>query len=350
MCIYRLVLVLVLFGMVPASGQIPDSFRLKKHTETLTPKDHNKYTSWILSQHPSPSKKALLTSTLTSTYYPFTPTITWYKAILDSANFQNLLTKTYGSSSVSFRTIQGNYDYTPDGAYWIDFANAYHFGGGFRSRGNVQEERMFDEFPQLANLAYVLRKTSTILPITNKKDAEPFLVVSALRKFDVSKVPYGNALDSTSPKTVKASVVRLNGPYKSANIIGMAAKDYSKKHNARYSMDDLTYHLQAAFLGDAAALQYSGEKEIIIHTGRWGSGAFKNSLQMLTALQILAAEMAFSGTTPHASIIFHSIDTSLITSLQQEIANYLHAGKTPLAILKILKDKQDRNVAWRPQS
>jgi hypothetical protein len=347
----RIVIAFMMLGGTGSllSGQIPAGFLLESHTETLTPKDHTKFSSWILSQDPSAAKKALLTSTITSTYYPFTPTITWYKASMDQSNFGKLLSKTFSPSTTNIIAASGNYDYTPDGAFWIDFANAKHFGGGFRSHGNVQEERMFDEFPQLPDLAYVLRNNTTIVPVTKQGAAQPFMVVSAERKFDVSNVPYGSALDSASPHTVEKSVVRFNAPFKKANIIGIAAKDYSKTHNARYSMTDLTYHLQAALLGDLAALQYNRSKSVLLHTGKWGSGAFKNSVEMITALQILAAEIAFSGTTVHTSLYFHGIDSSLLSSLQQEIVHLLQTKNTPNAILKILLEKQNHDPAWRPQ-
>ncbi len=356
MAFSQIILALICCGCLSAAEpslteEKASEFSLKKHTETLNAHDHTKFSSWILSAHPSPAKKALLTSTITSTHYPFTPTITWYKASLSTSAFDQLLNQTFLSPSVVVQSAQGNYNYTPDNAFWVDFANASHFGGGFRSKGNVQEERMFDEFPQLSDLAYVLRKSTTILPTTKNGVAEPFLVVDALRKFDVSQVPYGKALDSASPKKVAAAVVKLSKPLKSANIIGLAAKDYSKKHNSRYSTSDLQYHLQAALLGDLAALQYNnGPANLIIHTGRWGAGAFKNSLPMITALQILAAEMAFDGKTPSSLIVFHGIDTSLIITLQQEIVSKLLAGTTPNELLKIFKNRQNDDAAWRPQN
>ena len=220
------------------------AFTLQKHTETPDPADHYKFDSWIVSKKPSPAKRALLTSTITSTYYPFTPQIVWYKAKLSSSNFKKLLDNAYPNSSIAISSATGNYSYTPNGAFWVDFANAKHFGGGFRSNGNVQEERMFDEFPILPDLAYVLRHKSSILPVSSNGSPEPFVVVSALRKFDVSKVPYGRALDKASPSQVKQDVVVLNKPFSSANIIGLAAMDFSGEQNSKYSMSDLEFILQ----------------------------------------------------------------------------------------------------------
>lgn len=329
-------------------NKFPHSFSLEKHTETPQSSDFKKFRSWILSQDPSAGKSALLNSTLISVHYPFSPTIIWYKARMKTADFDNLLNQTFLSPSVTINTAQGNYNYTPDNAFWVDFANGEHFGGGFRSRGNVQEERMFFEFPQLANLAYVLRNNKTILPMTKKGAAEPFLIVSMLRKSDVSKVPYGRDLDETSPKTVIRDVIHLKAPYTSANIIGLAALDYSKKHSSKYSLDNLKYMLQAAFLGDAAALQYNGPTNLIIHTGKWGAGAFKNSVKMVTAIQILAAEMAFTGGIIPL-LVFHGIDPTLLDPIQQEITQKLHAGETALSLLKTFYKRQESDSTWRPQ-
>lgn len=338
------------FTTLPVFEKQQNSFTLQKHKEHPDPKDHTKFEDWILSQHPSPAKKALLASTLNSTYYPFTPTITWCKAHMNSFDFELLLNATYQAPSVTINSQRGNYDYKPNGAFWVDFANAQHFGGGFRSRGNVQEERLFIEFPMLAHLAYVLRSDDSILPVAKNGSPEPFLVVACLRKFDINKVPYGKDLDDCSPQQVKKDVVRLEKPFPSAHIIGLAAKDYSNKHDPRYTMKDLKYHLQAAFLGDLAALTLNGSSHLVIHSGRWGAGAFKNSLKMITALQILAAEMAFSGTNTNPRLILHSIDSSLITSLREEIVKSLRNGNSPSVLLRTFLDRQTHDSSWRPQS
>lgn len=325
------------------------SFHMEKHTEYLDPKDHIKFEEWVLSQHPSPPKKALLTSTLASTYYPFASPISWYKSHMSSFDFELLLTATYPSPSVIIRSQRGNYDYRPNGVFWIDFANAHRFGGGFRSQGNVQEERLFIEFPMLAQLAYVLRNDNSILPITKNGAPEPFLVIHCLQKFDISKVPYGRDLDNASPYQIKKDIIRLEKPFHSAHIIGLAAKDYSNKHDPRYTMNDLKYHLQAAFLGNLAALSYNGSSNLVIHSGRWGDGAFKNSFKMITALQILAAEMAFSGTHGTPQLILHSIDSSTINPIRDEIVKSLQRGSTPLALLQVFLDRQKNDSSWRPQ-
>ena len=344
------VLALLCVGSLSAAERRAFSaFQLKEHTETPSSKDHNKFMDWILGKKPSQGKKALLTATTGSSHYPFTPTITWYKAQLASSDFDALLTRTYSTPAVAVSTTSGYYDYTPSGAFWVDFANENTFGGGFRSNGNTQEERMFFEFPQLADLAYILRGGSKILPVSGG-EAEPFLIVNAMRKYDVSNVPYGRALDSASPTEIQNDIVFLPKPYASANIIGLAAKDYRKKSGGKYSLNDLKYHLEAALLGDLGALQYNGKNSPVVHTGRWGAGVFKNSVSMMTALQILAAEMAFSGNTNSSQLVFHGIDSALVSSLEQEVVQSLQAGVTPLALLKTFRDRQTFDASWRPQT
>jgi hypothetical protein len=184
--------------------------------------------------------------------------------------------------------------------------------------------------------------------VNSSGEAEPFLVVQLLRKFDVSNVPYGKKLDDTSPTAVQQAVIRLTAPFKMAHIIGLAAKDCSNMKGAKYSMADLKYHLQAAYLGDLAACQYNGTTAPIIHTGRWGAGAFKNSLKMLTALQILAAEMAFPSATNPGYLFFHGIDNSIIDPIQEEILLALQAGKTPSQLLTTYYNRQKTDASWRP--
>jgi hypothetical protein len=325
---------------------------VKEHKTILQSGDYRNYKNWMLSLHPSPGKEALLMSTSLAAHYPVTTAITWYKACISREKFAALLQQHYVPSSITIATIPGNYDYSPDGAFWVDFANAQHFGGSFRTTGNVQEERMFDEFPQLANLAYSLRDKKTILPVNERGEAEPFLINSLMRLFDVSKAPYGRDVDVASPEDVQKSIVQLDKPFSKAHIIGLAAIDYNKNHeganhSSKYTKCDLEYLLQAAFLGDIAALQHNTQQTLCIHTGRWGAGAFKNSLKMVTAIQILAAEMALKDLS--ASLFFHGVDDSLLAPIRQEIDQKLSSGMTPLAILNHLCMYQDTDPSWRPQ-
>lgn len=361
MNIKRLLLIFICTACLHAEEPFekqPSVFELQKHTETKYLQDsyYKDFKSWILNKNPTSQKKALLTSTVTKAHYPIVSSIIWYKAALSESAFSTLLSKTYLSSEVAINVARGNYTYTPDGAFWVDFANGQTFGGGFRGKGNVQEERMFDEFPILPDLAFVLNKqgsSQSILPQVNGT-AQPFIVTNAGRNFDVSAVPYGSALDSISASEVKQRVVTLNKPFKIANIIGLAAIDFSHDSHAKYSMSDLKYMTQAAYLGDMGALkiwqQSSSENALIVNTGQWGAGAFKNSLKMVIALQILAAEMAFSSSLEEApQLVFYGIQASAVTPIKDEIETALQSGTTPLELLQTFLKRQKTDPSWAPQ-
>ncbi|WP_068468739.1 hypothetical protein [Candidatus Protochlamydia phocaeensis] len=331
-------------------------FILDTHTTTFNQKDFSDFKKWLLALNPSIQKKTLMSATILAVFYPQSPSITWAKAKMPSKEFSSLLNSPVLTPSATITPVMGNYNYMPNYAFWVDFANAKSFGGGFRSRGNVQEERMFMEFPQLAQLAYA-KRNNPLLPVNKQGDPEPFLIFQLVRRFDISQVPYGKSLDKASTSQVLNGIVQLPQPYPLAHIIGLAAKDWSKiPANWRsYSTDDLRDLLKAALLGDLGAVNYQLENGLAtpeIHSGLWGAGAFKNSVKMITAIQILAAYMAQmkkGAVITSINLFLHGIDPSLIALIQQEILLNLQQGKTPNDLLQMYHDRQEEDPSWAPQ-
>ena len=234
------------------------AFVLDEHQATLGTDFHN-FQDWILAKNPASPKKALIENTILNIHYPTTSTIDWAKAEMSSKSFDNQLKNSIKSIPLVVTSVSGNYDYTPDNAFWVDFANAKSFGGGFRSNGNVQEERMFMEFPQLAQLAYA-KRGNPILPVSKNcklpreipSCAEPFLIFEMLRRFDISKVPYGRAILDVKASQIPKDIETLSKPYAIANIIGLAAIDWcdAQIKKKTYTLSDLKYLLSEALLGN----------------------------------------------------------------------------------------------------
>ena len=139
--------------------QDSETFDLVLHETTLET-DFGEFKKWILAKNPPSQKKALIENTILDVHYPTTPTIEWAKAKMTTQDFDTFITSPLKQISLVINPMRGIYNYIPDNAFWVDFANASTFGGGFRSKGNVQEERMFMEFPQLAQLAFAKKKKS----------------------------------------------------------------------------------------------------------------------------------------------------------------------------------------------
>ena len=71
---------------------------------------------------------------------------------------------------------------------------------------------------------------------------------------------------------------------------------------------------------------------------------------MVTALQILAAEMAFTNPKNNPQLIFYGIQTSVIDPIQEEIVQALRSGITPRQLLKKYLKRQDSDPSWAPQN
>lgn len=353
-------LALACLSLSPLSGaekkNKPPKVDVKKYTTSLYSQDYRAFTNWILEKNANQAKYELLVDTVVKARYPLTNTITWYKASLSNKKFKQLLKKQVIQGKIKIKTDHSFFSYKTNGAFWVDFANGSTFGGGFRSNGNVQEERMFLEFPQLAQLAFNVRNNTAILPF-QKKDVEPFLVVNLQRAFDISRVPYGSKLSNADPLDVRNSIHSVSNPHSHAHVIGLVAKDWKRSKRKKYSIRDLHFHLKQALVANIAALKFHKAKQkklkFEVHTGRWGAGAFKNSVKMLTAIQILAAHMSLQkGVAPKKTtpaFIFHSIRSSLIKQLQQEIETNLQNGITPEGLLNQWLIRQDTDSSWRPQ-
>lgn len=320
---------------------------LERHTARMSSNDWHAFQDWMLSKNPPNQKKSLIQNTVLKAHYLLSESLWWFKSSISDHDFETLLDTSIRSPTGIISAVSGFYNYSPQYTFWVDFANADTFGGGFRGKGNVQEERMFMEFPQLSQLAFDLKRNAEINPVQNKKP-EPFLVPRLQRLFDLSRVPYGHALFDISRQQIINDIQKLSAPYAIAHIIGIAAKDYSQTSHAEYSMNDLEYHLRAALLGWLSAKEYPNAKAspLEIHTGAWGSGAFKNSPKMITALQILAFYMAKLETG--ATLTFHGMNTSLVTPIATEIRTSLQGGITPQQLIKRFQNRQKTDSSWRP--
>jgi hypothetical protein len=313
-----------------------------------------KYRSFILKNESRlhPNKRQLLDNTvLHSTVKPSATPLTYQVVSLDKQNFQKLLNSKVQGERTQISCLRTWYDYKDPHSYWVDFANATSFGGGYKSRGNVQEETMFCEFPDLAYLDCAVK--GNIHPCTDGEhfcptDATPFIIKDVTRQYKVDKALYGRKLEEFNGN-ISEKVERLqNQP--PVSIIGLAAVNWNSKKipiegRKKYQLNHLEYHLKAAYLGNIGAKEGS-EGRVCIHTSSWGCGAFANSYKMMVAIQILAAKMA------DVDVVFHGTtngSVQMVAEIQTLIQQNLDQGKTAADILQLFLKQQEVDSQWAPQ-
>ncbi len=101
------------------------------------------------------------------------------------------------------------------------------------------------------------------------------------------------------------------------------------------------------------------KKKTIIHTGAWGTGAFKNSLYMTSAIQMLAAEIAKNIYPDHnLEIIFHlkepqdmSAILNIISENKKQRESDAHDRQTTIQDALNYLEKNGKITAskWSPQ-
>ena len=352
-------------------ADIPISqINIEKFNTELTGSQYQ-FRQWLFAQNPYPQKDVLLENTSKKIVYPYVNSVHWSQITMSDTDFNTILSTPINLNNINFTvtTESTKYNYQPKGSFWVDFADAEKFGGGFRGNGNLEEERIFFEFPQLAQLAYARRNSpplpvkpiSGIFPTTS--DAQPFIIFNLFRNFDVSQVPYGNQLKKVEPASQISNLVKeLPSPYAEVNVIGIASLNCCQKNppikSRQYRQSNLLYLLKESLLGNLGAImsliQFSPTNTTAeIHSGQWGTGAFGNSLYTVTAIQILSGMLSQIYTNHEQYGIhlhLHGVSQSIIDEVKNIVTTELQkSGGNPAKVIERILDLQNADPKkWGP--
>lgn len=160
-------------------------------------------------------------------------------------------------------------------AVLIDFANRF-IGGGFITRGSVQEEIMFLEYPELL----VSRLVNDIM---ESKDA---IIIRGVEKYSKYK-GYGESLsyDGKYTEHLKAISGVIMRDIVAIDAIKFEGKEISKQFNFLFFFREM----KKAWVGFAADKLLDPSSQRLISTGRWGCGAFNGNSQLKFLIQWLVA-------------------------------------------------------------
>jgi hypothetical protein len=186
------------------------------------------------------------------------------------------------------------FDYTNKGGYesfFVDFANK-KLGGGWKSKGWVQEEIMFAEIPQLASYqldgSFGLTRSGSSDPL--KGNPKPIVFQNAKRTIEFETQNsglYGYKLfaPSVREKDIKSSIIDIKP--QTVNILAMSAPKINKK--AAKTKEVFKDLLTTSCLGFKLVKEVASNKKVFIGTGKFGAGAFNNDPIVTNVAQQLAA-------------------------------------------------------------
>jgi hypothetical protein len=195
---------------------------------------------------------------------------------------------------------------------FANFANT-RLGGGWNSGGNVQEEQFAQ---QCSEFALILAKHNSDFSqctlFTRKNSREPSKIDPArFASIDTAKpllLTHLRCLQKLTPDFEKnipriyterysdlSQVLEATTDAPPINMIALAAPELRpKERGAGYTLTLVRDLFNNAYTAYSLAKKYdqSEGKKSFLHLGRWGAGAFGHNVNMVIAIQYLAATLA----------------------------------------------------------
>mmetsp|Transcript_344 Transcript_344/g.729 ORF Transcript_344/g.729 Transcript_344/m.729 type:complete len:351 (-) Transcript_344:191-1243(-) len=160
----------------------------------------------------------------------------------------------------------------------------------------AQDELQIVEHPILCSIGKALQHTThdddELRNLTREQGvATPILVQGAPRRCRLltDRYPiYGDHFAQASKEIMEEAVERIDIPMRS-NIVAISAAAPSY---GMYTVTQITHLLETAYAGFRACVLTAAGRDVAIHTGHWGCGAYGGNKGLVAAIQIMAAGMA----------------------------------------------------------
>jgi hypothetical protein len=216
----------------------------------------------------------------------------------------------------------------------------------------AQDELQVAEHPALGSLREALLSRGEAFGVLENGVPTPVLIRNVERRCSIDTRPnreegrpyglYGKEFARAQQHDILHAVKPIVPPTYT-NIIAMEAptEGYGK-----YSAEEVVFILSTAFTGFSAARQESltcGAKEVAIHTGFWGCGAYGGNRVLMTLLQLLAANLANIN-----RLIYHTVDTNgaEIACRAIELFNKEFHSDSPLSPTNIIEKIVSHGFEW----
>lgn len=221
----------------------------------------------------------------------FRQTLIWKKAVLSVAGYEDFSQKQV-LQSAKLRLDLGHYDYPQAGpgqrVFHVNFSDPVLFRYWWTGL-LAQDEVQVVEHPQLAVWQRILsRQDRDLIHLdTDQQEVALILGVPRLGVLETRSIYGADFWDAPNDILEISSTPGFQGR---TDLIAMAARPVRPEMQGRaYRRQDIEYHLKTVLTAFLAARRESVGRELIIHTGNWGCGAFGNNPVMMAMLQIFAA-------------------------------------------------------------
>jgi len=237
---------------------------------------------------------------------------------------------------------------SPDEMCWyLNFADPHMFTA-YDSDLFAQDEIQTLEHPLLASLMLTLAGTggTDLRPLT-VEGGQPtpwiFENVPYWIKVDTTPVDedgvtqsiYGNNFADSDYLLLRRAITVNDDPLARNNIIAMAAP---YPGYGEYKSHEVWQMLSTVIAGFAPAVETAAGQRTVIHTGRWGAGAFGGSEELALCVQILGGRLCGV-----SKLCFHAVSLELLKNARQTADTVYSAAKTAEDIVTLLSE---RNYRW----
>ena len=205
--------------------------------------------------------------------------------------------------------------------WYLNFSN-YELFTDYGGPLFAQDEMQGAEHPALASLREALLKRGESCRTVKDDQPTPVLIRNVERRCSIDTKPckerpcglYGSEFACARPNDIIKAVKPLNPPTIS-NIIAMESP---ADGSGTYTAEAVNYILTTALTGFSVArhesLSVCGAKEVTIHSGFWGCGAYGGNRILMTILQLIAANMSSID-----QLVFHAVNKQGVADVHRAL-------------------------------